>query len=148
MKILKELNKISEAQDKLGDFASAATKNVRELKRLKVTETQLDKLIPKQIKQALAVRDRWVVEEAKVRLLELAADRLSDLIASPTQREGFRDEIGVSDLSDVNPKSLIRDLVDFQKENAIDFVRAEGVTQDKAAFEKSLIRAITRTRFK
>lgn len=146
MKILEELNKIKEAKNSLEDFASLATQNVRELKRLKDTENQLDRLIPKQIKQALAVRDRWVAEEAKVRLLELAADRLSDLIASPTQREGFREEVGVSDLSDVNPKSLIRDLVDFQKDNAIDFVRAEGVTQDKAAFEKSLIRAITRTK--
>lgn len=146
MKILEELNKIKEAKNSLEDFASLATQNVRELKRLKDTENQLDRLIPKQIKQALAVRDRWVAEEAKVRLLELAADRLSDLIASPTQREGFREEVGVSDLSDVNPKSLIRDLVDFQKDNAIDFVRAEGVTQDKAAFEKSLIRAIRRTK--
>ena len=140
MKILEELNKISEAQDNLAD------QNVRELKRLKDTENQLDKLIPKQMKQALALRNTWVTAEAKVRLLELAADRLSDLIASPTQREGFREEIGVSDLSEVNPKSLIRDLAEFQKENAEDFVRREGITQDKTEFEKSLIRAIKKTK--
>ena len=142
MKILEELNKINEVQGSLAD------QNVAELKRLKDTEKALDRLIPKEVVNATALRNTWVAAEAKVRLLELAADRLSDLIASPTQREGFREEIGVSDLSEVNPKSLIRDLVEFQKDNAIEFVRREGITQDKTEFEKSLIRAITRTRFK
>jgi len=136
-KVLKEFTKITESA---ADEISPGLKNA---------EREVNAQIKKLSKQSLGLRKAWLDAEARSRVMRLVLEVIDDLKSEQSASSFISDlDVTPEEFNRLSVKVIIRDFFDGERDNALDFIRSEGISSviNLDDLKRSLIQSIKKIR--